>query len=104
VDVVVSAGPSLDQVRKEKVEAYQALIQMPAPMRRGFAKFAGIDPEIVRQIDEDERTIAEQQGLAGGGGVVRPTVPGAALGPAAPAAPPSQPAVAGGMTNGGGNV
>ena len=67
VQVQVSAGPSLDSVDIEKLDAYRALVGIPegAPTppayRRGMMRLAKIDPDVIRQIEQDEAEAQEQQ-------------------------------------------
>jgi hypothetical protein len=66
VQVQISAGASLDAVDMDKLNAYRALIgipegqPIPPTFMRGFAKFARIDPDVVRQIEQDQQAAREQ--------------------------------------------
>lgn len=92
VDVVVSAGPNMSQLNRETIQNYELIASMDPTKRRGFARFAKIDPEIIRQIEQDERE-AREAALSMG------PVPGAAPGlPVAPQIP--RPALPAGDANG----
>lgn len=60
VEVVVSAGPNLDDADAAQLDTYQKLARVPPPYRRGMAKFAKVNAEVVQQIADDE---AEAQRL-----------------------------------------
>lgn len=60
VDVAVSAGPTLDNVKVEQVDAYMKLINTPPQYRRGLARFMRFDPSVVRQIEQDDQQFQQQ--------------------------------------------
>lgn len=55
VDVAVSAGPTLDNVKQERVQAFQMLISMPPQYREAFARFARIDPSVLQEISKADK-------------------------------------------------
>lgn len=76
-EVVVSAGPTLDQTDSENLDTYEKLRATPPPYRRGMARFGKVDQEVLQQLSEDD---AEAQRM----GIPPPWAP-------APMVPPGTP-------------
>ena len=78
VEVRAGPGQSLDTLDQDELDSYLKLVTMPREYRRGFARFAHIDPSVLKQIESDEAAAMEQmqqqqmqqqQMAMGGGGV-----------------------------------
>jgi hypothetical protein len=76
VEIRVGSGQLLDTLDIDELEAYMRLSSLPPELRRGYARFAHISPEVIGQMEADQQTL----------GPMQPGVP-----PGAGGAPPIQP-------------
>ena len=67
VDVVCSAGPTLTNVKAEEIAAGKELAALPAPIRRLLGRSMGVDESFMDEMDEAQRMIPPQPGVAPAG-------------------------------------
>ena len=73
MDVVVTNSPTLSVMNSEQLRAFKEFASAPPQLRRSLAKLLNIPPQTVREIEEEERRMAEMQmaqaGASGDGSV-----------------------------------
>jgi hypothetical protein len=62
VEIRAGPGQSLDTLDQDELDSYLKLLSMNPASRRGFARFAHIDPSVLKQIESDE-AVAKQEAM-----------------------------------------
>jgi len=75
VEIQAGPGQNLDAVDRDDLIAYQTLISMPKPYRRGFARMSHMDLSVIQQIESDEAKAAEEAMMADQEAIARGEIP-----------------------------
>lgn len=57
VEIKVGSSQLLDTLDMDELNAYMTLSQLPPPIRRGYARFAHISPEVIGQMEADQAAL-----------------------------------------------